>query len=165
MKSEFNEKGLVMYFEEEAERKKFREWLDGFMKVEGKREEKGMVVKMEKGFDERKDKVAAVEMRVRFFVGKQRKVENFVVLGYTLEEAEKMEGLMSLHAKGKNFEFSTKINRNKSRESDKVKITIILSKDPKEFDEIDFEEMLDGKMKNVVGWKKPTLIKGFREVD
>lgn len=85
VKSEFNEKGLVMYFEEEGERKKFREWLDGFMKVEGKREEKGMVVKMEKGFDERKDKVAAVEMKVRFFVGKQRKVENFVVLGYTLE--------------------------------------------------------------------------------
>lgn len=49
---------------------------------------------------------------------------------------------MCLHAKGKNFEFSTKINKNKSKESDKVKMTVIISKDPKEFDEIDFEEML-----------------------
>ena len=38
---------------------------------------------MKKGFEERKDKIATVNIKVKFFVGEYRKKSNVILLGYT----------------------------------------------------------------------------------
>lgn len=42
--------------------------MDGFRK-EYKNEFKKVKIRMEKGFDERKDKIASIGMKIRFFTG------------------------------------------------------------------------------------------------
>lgn len=149
-----------MYFGEEAKRKKFREWLDSFIKENKKKFEK-VSIKMEKGFDERRDKIASVRMKVRFFIGKHRQSTNVLLIGYTFDEAELMKLLLHEYAQTTTFSFKSTINKSGA----KPKITVFLDRSAQSFDEVDFEEYLDNKMKNVHGWKKPHVIKGFRDVD
>lgn len=42
---------------------------------------------MGKGFEERKDKIATVKIRVRFFIGEHRSSKNIMLIGYSQDEA------------------------------------------------------------------------------